>query len=121
MRIGALKTSYAADAALFDTPVQRAWLALGAAALVAFPFAANDYLLYLACLVGIHVIATTGLNILTGYTGLVSLGQAAFMGVGAYTAGFLELRLGSPFLLNLLLGGLGAALVASSSACRASG
>lgn len=111
MRIGALKTSYAADAALFDTNVQRAWLAAGALALAALPFWASDYVLYLACLVGIHVVATTGLNILTGFTGLVSLGQAAFMGVGAYTAGFLEIRLGTPVGLNLLAGGLMAAAV----------
>ncbi|MBY0297132.1 MAG: branched-chain amino acid ABC transporter permease [Methylobacterium sp.] len=109
MRIGALKTSYAADHALFDTPVQRAWLGLGGALLVAFPFVADDYWLYLACLVAIHVIATTGLNILTGFTGLVSLGHAAFMGVGAYTAALMEIRLGAPFLLNLLGGGLMAA------------
>jgi len=111
MRIGALKASYVADQALFDTPVQRFWLAAGAVALVAFPFAANDYWLYLACLVAIHVISVTGLNILTGYTGLVSLGQAAFMGVGAYTVGVLEIRLGTPFLLNLLAAGLVTAAV----------
>lgn len=105
MRIGALKESYGQDQALFDTPVQRIWLAVGAVALAAFPFAANDYWLYLACLVAIHVMSTTGLNILTGYTGLVSLGQAAFMGVGAYTVALMEARLGTPFLLNLLVGG----------------
>jgi len=38
-------------------------------------------------LVAIHIVSTTGLNILTGYTGLVSLGQAAFMAVGAYNGG----------------------------------
>lgn len=105
MRIGALKQSYAADQALFDTPVQRVWLAAGAVALMVFPFAANEYWLYLACLVGIHVVSTTGLNILTGYTGLVSLGQAAFMGVGAYTVALAETRLGTPFPVNLALAG----------------
>lgn len=106
MRIGALKESYGADQALFDTPVQRAWIAAGAVLLAGFPFVANDYWLYLACLVAIHVISTTGLNILTGYTGLVSLGQAAFMAVGAYTVAFLEARLGTPSLLNLVAAGL---------------
>ena len=47
-----------------------------------FPFVASEYWLYLACLVAINVASATGLNILTGYTGLVSLGQAAFMGAG---------------------------------------
>lgn len=106
MRIGALKDSYAADQALFDTRVQRVWLAAGALLLVALPFVASDYWLFLACLVGIHVISTTGLNILTGYTGLVSLGQAAFMGVGAYTVGYCQIRFGTPFLLNLIAAGL---------------
>ena len=105
MRIGALKESYAADQALFDTAFQRRMLALGGLVLASFPFLANEYWLYLACLVAIHVISTTGLNILTGYTGLVSLGHAAFMGVGAYTVALAENRLGTPFLLNLILGG----------------
>jgi len=111
MRIGALKESYAADQALFDTAFQRQMLALGALALIAFPFLANEYWLYLACLVSIHVIATTGLNILTGYTGLVSLGHAAFMGVGAYVVALAELNLGTPFLLNLLLAGAATAAI----------
>ena len=83
MRIGAAKQSYVADAALFDTPTQRAWAAGLAIALVAFPFLANEYWLYLACLIAIHTASACGLNILTGYTGLVSLGQAAVMGLGA--------------------------------------
>ena len=85
MRIGTLKETYIADAALFDSRTQKVWLAVGAALLVLFPFMASDYWLYLACLVSINVASATGLNILTGYTGLVSLGQAAFMGLGAYT------------------------------------
>jgi branched-chain amino acid transport system permease protein len=110
MRIGTLKESYLADAALFDSRTQKIWLAVGATLLVAFPFMASDYWLYLACLVSINVASATGLNILTGYTGLVSLGHAAFMGLGAYTVAILELRAGSPFLLNLLAGGFVAML-----------
>jgi branched-chain amino acid transport system permease protein len=66
---------------------------------------AGPYWIYLACLVAINVASATGLNILTGYTGLVSLGQAAFMGVGAYTVAVLEIRIGTPFVVNLLLAG----------------
>ena len=106
MRIGTLKESYIADAALFDSRTQKVWLAVAAALLVLFPFMVGDYWLYLACLVSINVASATGLNILTGYTGLVSLGQAAFMGLGAYTVAILQTRLGSPFLLNILAGGL---------------
>ncbi len=106
MRIGTLKESYSADAALFDSRTQKVWLAVGAALLVLFPFMASDYWMYLACLVSINVASATGLNILTGYTGLVSLGQAAFMGLGAYTVAVLEIRFGTPFMLNILAGGL---------------
>ena len=111
MRIASAKQSYAADEALFDSAVQRGWFAVLLLALVLFPFAADQYWAYLACLAAINVISATGLNILTGYTGLVSLGQAAFMGVGAYTVAVLEARLGTPFLVNLLLGGFMAAAV----------
>lgn len=102
MRIATAKETYQADEALFDTTTQRLWLALLAASLALFPFVADAYWLYLACLVAINVASATGLNILTGYTGLVSLGQAAFMGLGAYTVAVMELRLGTPVLLNLL-------------------
>lgn len=105
MRIGSAKPSYAADQALFDSRTQRLWLAALAAGVAAFPFLADEYWLYLACLVAINVASACGLNILTGYTGLVSLGQAAFMGLGAYTVAVLENRLGTPFGLNLLAGG----------------
>jgi len=105
MRIGTLKLSYAADESLFDTKVQWVWLALLAVSLVLLPFVAGPYWIYMACLVAINVASATGLNILTGYTGLVSLGQAAFMGVGAYTVAVLEIRVGTPFFINLLVAG----------------
>ena len=110
MRIGTLKESYIADAALFDSRTQRTWLAVAGALLLLFPFMASDYWLYLACLVSINVAGATGLNILTGYTGLVSLGQAAFMGLGAYTVAIVQARWGTPVLFNLLAGGFVAML-----------
>ena len=110
MRIGTLKESYTADAALFDSHTQKVWLAVGAALLVLFPFMASDYWLYRACLVSINVASSAGLNILTGYTGLVSMGQAAFMGLGAYTVAIMQTRWGTPFLLNIFCGGMVAML-----------
>lgn len=106
MIIGTAKESYRADEALLTTKPQQIWTAILLAALVALPFALNDYWLYLTCLLTINVIAATGLNILTGFTGQVSLGQAAFMAVGAYTVAWLERDIGTPVLLNLALGGL---------------
>ena len=110
MRIGSAKESYAQDTALFDSRTQQVWVGVLVVALCAFPFFASEYWLYLACLVAINIASTTGLNILTGYTGLVSLGQAAFMGLGAYTVAVLQIRLGSPFIVNLLAGGVVAML-----------
>lgn len=111
MQIGTAKHSYQADEALLTTRPQRVWMALFALSLCIAPFVLDNYWLYLACLVAINVASATGLNILTGYTGLVSLGQAAFMAVGAYTVGWMQLNLGTPFLLNLVVGGLVAAAV----------
>lgn len=110
MRIGSAKQTYAGDTALFDSATQRTWVAILLIALVTFPFVVDDYWLYLACLVAINVASTAGLNVLTGYTGLVSMGQAAFMGLGGYTVAILQIRFGTPMLLNLLAGGVVAML-----------
>jgi branched-chain amino acid transport system permease protein len=106
MRIGDAKHTYQADEALWTTTTQQVWFALLLLALLLFPFVANSYLLYLGCLVGIAVISATGLNILTGFTGLISLGQAGFMGVGGYTVTWLSLHTALPFPLALLAAGL---------------
>jgi len=106
MRIGDAKQTYVADEALWTSSTQQIWFGLLLLALLVFPFIANSYLLYLACLVGIAVISATGLNILTGYTGLISLGQAGFMGVGGYTVAWLSLHTDLSLPPALLAGGL---------------
>jgi branched-chain amino acid transport system permease protein len=110
MRIGDYKASYAHDEALFDTRAQRLWFAAMVVALLAFPLVGGNYLVYLACLLGIHIISATGLNIVTGYTGLISLGHAAFMGVGCYVAAWLANQ-GVPFWLTLPAAGAITAMV----------
>lgn len=52
----------------------------------------------------IHTIVTVGLCLLTGYAGQISLGQAAFYGLGAYASGLLTTRLDVPPMLALLIG-----------------
>lgn len=111
MRIGDAKPSYQTDEAIWTTSTQQFWFAVLLLTLLIFPFLANAYLLYLGCLVGIAVISTTGLNILTGFTGLISLGQAGFMGVGGYTVAWLSLHTAVPFPVALLAAGLVAASV----------
>lgn len=110
MRIRDFRESYEHDEAIWQTPVSRLWLAALLVVLALFPGVANGYIIGLACILGIHVIASAGLNIMTGYTGLISLGHAAFMGVGCYTAAFFAQR-GLPFLLTIPMGGLVAALL----------
>ena len=78
---------------------------------VVIPLTLHEYYLSVANLVWIAVIGALGLNILVGYTGQVSIGHGAFMSVGAYTAANLANRLGSPWPVNLLAGGLMAALI----------
>lgn len=68
------------------------------------------YLNTILILAGISVIAVLGLAILTGYTGLFSIGHSGFMALGAYTAALLVMRLGIPLVLALLAGGLCAGL-----------
>ena len=109
---GVLKTSYEADMALYPLPIAR-W-SIAALAVVFFgivPLGLGEYYLSVANLVWIAVIGALGLNILVGYTGQVSIGHGAFMSVGAYTAANLANRLGSPWPVNLLAGGIMAALI----------
>jgi branched-chain amino acid transport system permease protein len=56
--------------------------------------------------IAIFTIAVQGLNILTGYTGQISLGHAAFMAVGAYTSAVLARQLGMPFWLAIPIAAL---------------
>lgn len=81
-------------------------------AFIFIPLIASDYL-FNAILIPYLVLALAGLglNILTGYTGQLSLGSAAFMAVGAFATYNLELRVPYlPLLVSIFLGGLIAAL-----------
>ena len=73
--------------------------------LFTLPLWGSDYALAMACIVGIHVIATLGLNLTTGNAGLISLSHGAFLGVGCYTVAYLG-KLGVPFWLTLPAAGL---------------
>ena len=82
---GQYKTSYAADMAVFPLRQDRIGLALIIAAAYALAFTNNDFLLQAVMIPFlVFALAAIGLNILTGYAGLLSLGTGGFMGVGAY-------------------------------------
>ena len=111
MESGVFHTTYQQDAALRRTPAQKVRLLMLLAFLVIFPFFADNYYLTLANQIAIAAVGAIGLNILVGFTGQISLGQGAFMAVGAYTAGLLALRLGLPFWLTLPIASLVTAAV----------
>lgn len=70
-----------------------------------------EYFLHILIYIGIYIILSLSLNLLVGYTGLLSIAHAAFYGVGAYIAALLALKVHSPFLLNLVLAVIGAAVI----------
>jgi len=109
MRIGDFKATYATDQAIFDSPTSKFWMGVFFVLLAIFPFVAGDYLLFMANLTGITIIGAVGLNILTGFAGQISLGHAAFIGVGGYAAAILATRFNLPFMVCLPLSGLIAA------------
>jgi ABC-type branched-subunit amino acid transport system ATPase component/ABC-type branched-subunit amino acid transport system permease subunit len=74
-----------------------AWAAVGVAAAAVPAVTANTYYLYLAMTVGIMVVIATGLNVLAGLSGQISLGHAGFYAVGAYAAALLATRAGLGF------------------------
>ena len=93
--------------------VRRAPLAVALAALAAAPLLIHDaYILRILVLVGIYVLLTSSLNLVNGYTGLFSLGHAAFYGVGAYTSAILVMRTGCSVWVGMPAAALAAAAVA---------
>jgi len=109
MLSGEFHTTYASDMGIFETRRARRVLAVFIVALFAIPFVATSYWLDVANRAAIAVIAATGLNILTGFTGQISLGNAAFLAVGGYTTGFLAGH-GVPFIVACPASGVVAAL-----------
>ncbi|MEW9921092.1 branched-chain amino acid ABC transporter permease [Marimonas sp. MJW-29] len=79
-----LKSTYAADERVLNNRYKQFFVYGMALLLAVFGAFANDYLILIACKMGLLLIAVVGINVLTGYTGLVSLGHAAFVAIGAY-------------------------------------
>jgi len=109
--------SYREDERIFRTRFMRAWFGV-LLVLIGLVFlgslaglGANEYHYFIMNLILINLIAAIGLQLLIGFTGLMSLGHAAFMGVGAYTSALLVTGWGCPFILSILIAGLAAALL----------
>lgn len=91
--------------------MRRPWALAFVALLVAAPFILSDFWLSVLNFAAIAAVGALGLNLLTGLTGQLSLGHAFFLGLGAYTAGYLGGDLGLPVLVWLPAAGILGALV----------
>jgi branched-chain amino acid transport system permease protein len=81
-------------------------------AFLAAPLVLGDYALHAVIISMIFLLPAHGLNLIVGYTGMLSLAQGAFFGLGAYAAALMALHLGTPVYVNLVVAGLTAGLVA---------
>ena len=85
------------------------WIPILIIAVYLFPFLLKSatfsykYYLYILNMAGIYIILTVGLDLLSGFTGLMSLGHAAFLAIGAYTSAILVDQAGLPFELSLII------------------
>ncbi len=105
---GNYKTDYRQDTAIFATYFEMLSLWAFLAVLLALPLFLSRPQMFVLDLILVYALAVLGLNITTGYAGLINIGQAAFVGMGAYTTALLAPSL--PFWLTVPIGGLAAAV-----------
>ncbi|WP_048440332.1 branched-chain amino acid ABC transporter permease [Caenimonas sp. SL110] len=103
MRSGYFKERYSELIVLTDSPAVKAWTAALAVALVVAPWLLSSYMLSHVTLILFTLIGVLGLMVLTGFTGLISLGHVGFLMLGAYAYAIGVTRLGLPPELALLL------------------
>ncbi len=103
--------TYAEDMAIFRTKTHWTMLILLLVFLFIAPLWFGNHWLSISNRIGITIIAVTGLNILTGYCGQLSIGHAGFMAVGAYTSALLVTKFELPFIVGLLCAGVMAGLI----------
>ncbi|MBW2623376.1 MAG: branched-chain amino acid ABC transporter permease [Deltaproteobacteria bacterium] len=99
-----LVQSYKEELRLIRKPWTAVWVFTFLAALLLLPFYAPDYIVYIAAQIFIFSIGAQGQNLLIGYTGQISFGQAGFLAIGAFTYGHLA-GAGVPLPLALLAAG----------------
>jgi branched-chain amino acid transport system permease protein len=101
--------SYREELQLIRKPWTRVWVGALVLALFFLPLYGPEATVYVATIICIYAIGVQGQNLLIGYTGQISFGQAGFLAIGAYAFGHLA-RLGFPWPVNLLAAGLAAGL-----------
>jgi len=88
---------------------KRVFLAAVVALAAAAPWLLPNYYLHILTTAGLFILLTSGLNLIHGYIGRLSLGHTAFYGLGGYTAALLSTKLGLGLLLTIPLAALTAA------------
>lgn len=127
MRSGSLTTSYRQEARLLRTTSMRVWAVILTAALIYLPWVMLDHSIFGLHLTRhetldmsmtqinytlIYIVGALGLNLLTGYTGLISIGNAAFYAIGAMVAASIGIKwMHVPFLVAVLAAGITGAVV----------
>lgn len=96
---GAIDDTYEKDLAIVRTKIQWAWLVVGLILLYLVPYMVSAVALNTINFIAITIIALHGVNILIGMTGLITLGQASFMAVGAYCMTLMVVHWGMSFWL----------------------
>jgi len=103
---GTFDRTYFQAKELYRTPLRKTLLALLLVGMYVLPFLTGDYGISILTLICAFTIGMLGLQIITGYCGQISIGHAAFMGVGMYTVGILQRHFGLSFWVCLPLAGL---------------
>lgn len=105
MRSGTFKETYSELVALTDSQLVWFWSAVLLLTLIVAPYALNAYALSLLTVILITATGALGLNILTGFTGLISLGQVGFLMTGAYAYAIAVSKYGWSPLAGFVLAG----------------
>jgi branched-chain amino acid transport system permease protein len=107
---GDYRTSYEKDVEILQTPFVKACMGLFLVFLVVLPFLLKGEYQWILLQILIASIGAVGINILTGFTGQISLGQGAFLGVGAYTSAYITAKMGLSFWVGVPAAGIVTAL-----------
>lgn len=108
---GVFDETYGKDIAIVRTWQHWTILVLSILLLFLLPFMVSHYIVSFVNQIFVNVIVVLGLQIVMGYCGQISLGQPAFVAVGAYTSAVLTIHYGFPFWVALPLSGIMAGIV----------
>jgi len=101
--------SYREELQLIRKPWTRVWVGMLLLCLLLLPWYAPEHITYVITIIFIYAVGVQGQNLLIGYTGQISFGQAGFLCIGAFTFGHMS-RMGAPWPIGLLAAGVAAGL-----------